>query len=252
MSKACCNTSVGVLISDAARANHLMITRADGQGVAPVAGHALDSHPGWRAAAIAEVSEEIGLEVEFLTDTGVGGWRPNECTRSDKGARGPGHDWRIYRAEVSGVLAPNPRETRGARWYSPTEVQRLSGRTIDYAQGHLTPQDWDAEPGLEPVWLEWLASLGEVAASRAELAIVDQLTRAQPVRVWALEFVPQEGRQVLYTDVSTARRMALSSLLAEEDPERVISLQVATTPRGPRTARLLRCGRIARFSPYEG
>lgn len=250
MIKTCCNTSVGIVITDPDN-RLLMITRADGTGIAPVAGHALDSHPSWRAAAIAEVREETDLTVVDLTDTGVGGWRPNRCGRADPGLRGPGHDWRIYRATVTGCLAPDPRETRGASWYTPAEVQWHADRTIGYGTGAIAGDDWDAIPGLEAVWIEWLADIGMVTASRSDLAIADRLTRPESTRVWAVDFAAQEGRQVLYTDVSTTRRLALAGLLAEQDPERVISLVAATSPDGPRSPRLLRLGRIVGFHPYE-
>ena len=62
MPKQCCKTSVGVLILDEDRTEMLMIERGTAPaGIAPVAGHALDEHDSYEAAAREEVSEEVGL-----------------------------------------------------------------------------------------------------------------------------------------------------------------------------------------------
>ena len=247
----CCQTSVGVVITDRT-GRLLMITRSDGTGIAPVAGHVRDEHASWAEAARAEVAQETGLTVVSLEDTGVGGWRPNRCGRPDPGPGGPGHEWRIYRASVVGDLTPSRRETLGARWYTPVEVQALADRTIEFGIGLYTAEERDAaEPGLEPVWVEWLADLGLIDATPTQIAFADRLTRPAPTRTWAIDFHATDGVQVLYLDMSARRRLALVGLLAETDPSGVISLPAATTPTGPRTRYVLRVGRITNLRPAE-
>lgn len=169
---ACDNLSVGVLITDRA-GRHLMFDRARPPvGVAPVAGH-IDDHGGAEDAARAEVAEEVGLTVTGLTPL-RSAWRDNRCRRAP-GPRGIGHRWTIYRAEVTGDLAPSAEETRNARWLTPAEVQTLADRTAAYAHGEVGDTSWAAAPGIEPVWVEWLAAAGIVAVTPATLSLIDRL-----------------------------------------------------------------------------
>ena len=76
MPKQCCGTSVGVLVLNQGADRLLMITRATAPaGIAPVAGHALDEHASYAAAARAEVAEEVGLQVTALNRMAVGGYQ---------------------------------------------------------------------------------------------------------------------------------------------------------------------------------
>jgi len=245
MPTTCCNTSVGVIITDIA-GRLLLIERADGRGVAPVAGHALDTHPSWADAARTEVAEEVGLTVTSLTDTGVGGWRPNQCGRDLPGLRGVGHEWRIYRADVSGALTPDPRETRGAAWYTLGQVQTLADATIQAAAGKH-----EDSRQLEPVWVEWLSDLGLITISREGVALADRATRPDPMRVWQFDFAAEDlaRPQTLYFDTTQVRRTTLARLLAESDDTAVIGLPVATTVTGPRVRSVLRVGRISNLRP---
>jgi 8-oxo-dGTP pyrophosphatase MutT (NUDIX family) len=170
MRKVCCNTSVGVLISDGPR--HLLLTRPDGKGVAPVAGHVLDEHSSYEDAARAEAREEVGLTVTALTPV-TGGWRANRCGRAP-GPRGHGHDWRVFLAtEWSGAVVPSRRETRAVDWYGPAELQDLANRTCTAAQGRTTRHAWEDDPGLEGVWCRWLADAGLITLSEAQLAAIE-------------------------------------------------------------------------------
>lgn len=254
----CGNASVGVVITDGA-GRLVMVTRAGlPAGIAPPAGHVFDAHTGYRDAAVAEVGEEVGLSVTSLTDTGVGGWRANRCGRSEPGRWGWGHQWRVYRAGVTGSLRPCPGETRGAAWYTPEQVQALAGRTVAYARGQVPEHDWVLRPGIEPVWMAWLADLGHLTATEADLALVDQLTRPAPTRPWIIDFAwqrdasGQTGRQRLYVDLTGTERTALVGLLAETtDPDAVVTLPVGQTPDGPRRGKVLRIVRIVGLHPYD-
>ncbi|MGA5819960.1 NUDIX hydrolase [Kitasatospora sp. NPDC094028] len=172
--KDCDNTSVGVVITDH-QGRYLMFDRATFPvGTAPAAGH-IDDHGSARDAARAEVEEELGLTVTGLTRV-TGCWRDNPCRRRP-GARGTGHDWTVYRATVTGDLAPSARETKNVRWIPPAALQELVDRTVAYAHGWVTDAEFEAEPGIEPVWVQWLADIGAVRVSPDELRQVEQLTR---------------------------------------------------------------------------
>jgi ADP-ribose pyrophosphatase YjhB (NUDIX family) len=178
MGKTCDNASVGVLISDSG--HWLMFERATfPPGIAPAAGHVFDEHSSYEDAARAEVAEELGLTVETLELLPVGGWRPNRCRRTP-GPRGPGHQWQIYQASASGDLRPSARETRNVRWLATDDLQRRASWTAFYATGRLTEQEFLADPGLEPVWVRFLAELGLIRMSNPDLVAVDQLAALAP------------------------------------------------------------------------
>lgn len=173
----CDNTSVGVLISDGAGRWLVFDRNTPPAGVAPAAGH-VDDHGGWEAAAVAEVREELGLNITSLREI-AHGWRDNACRRS-AGGRGTGHSWKIYLAEVTGELAPSQRETRNARWLTTAELQELAGRTAAYAAGGMSAAQFAAAPGIEPVWVRWLADAQVIRVTHADAAATERLA-AQPV-----------------------------------------------------------------------
>lgn len=175
MSKRCDNASVGVLITDN-NDRWLMLERATfPPGIAPAAGHVFDDHTGYEQAARAEVAEELGLTVTALELLPVGGWRPNACRRRP-GPRGVGHQWQIYQATVTGNLNPSRRETRGTRWATRRELQVLADRTAAYARNEFPAADFERAPGIEPVWVRFLAELGLIRTSSADLDNIDRLT----------------------------------------------------------------------------
>lgn len=186
--KTCDNTSVGVIIHDPDR-GLLMFERATfPPGIAPVAGH-IDQHGGVWAAARAEVSEELGLTITSM-DAYAGGWRDNRCRRTP-GPAGVGHGWRVFKAEVTGTLVPSARETRNARWITPTELTDLIHRTRDYATGRITPADFTANPGIEPVWVRWLWPYSTAVLTTDDLDRIDA-TAAVPPWLTALPPTPPE------------------------------------------------------------
>ncbi|MGW1363006.1 NUDIX hydrolase [Streptomyces chartreusis] len=152
---ACDHTSVGVLISSPS--GLLVFERASPPaGIAPVAGH-VDQHGGPKQAAHNEVAEEVGLTVVHLRPL-LNQWRPNHCRRTPTGP--VGHQWWLFRAEVSGALRPCAAEVRAQQWTSAEQLQRLALRTAAHAGGHLSRQEFERRPGLEPVWCSFLHVLG--------------------------------------------------------------------------------------------
>lgn len=154
--------SVGVIVTDP-DGLFLMFERATFPiGIAPPAGH-VDDHATPADAARAEVLEEVGLKVVKLEQLLPEVWRPNRCRRDLPPEAKPddaGHWWTIFGARVTGELAPSARETRGARWYHPHEVNGLMYRTMTYASDGMTHAEWTARPGIEPVWMRWLSRYG--------------------------------------------------------------------------------------------
>ncbi|WP_067491726.1 NUDIX domain-containing protein [Actinomadura hibisca] len=173
--KICDNASVGVLVMNKGCA--LMIERGTAPaGLAPVAGHVFDDHADYADAARAEAAEELGLTLT-VTDLKLArvAWRNNRCRRAP-GPRGIGHHWKVFVAHVADTLVqPSPREVRSVRWMTPRELTDAAWRTLYYAQGHVTEQDWQANPGIEPVWVYFLQSLGLVGVRQAEVIPDDGL-----------------------------------------------------------------------------
>lgn len=166
----CDHTSVGVLISSPA--GLLVFERATPPaGIAPVAGH-IDTHCSPEQAAIAEVTEEVGLTVTRLHMLHHG-WRANRCRRATNGAAG--HQWTLFEAQTSGQLQPSPREVRAPRFLHPGQLQRHALRTAAVATGRITAEEFAARPGLEPVWARFLHDLQLIALPAAVLDRIEEV-----------------------------------------------------------------------------
>lgn len=172
--KACTHAVSAVLITDTAN-RILMIERNTAPyGYAPPAGHAFEhGHPndiGYMAAfvttAVEEVREETGLTIEpgqltLVLDRHAN----NRCRRpAGDGQPGPGHLWRVFEtAAFDGQPhTRSTRETASLRWVGPAELEELATRTIGLTRAEYTAEEFDRNPGLEPVWLWWFSVLGRL------------------------------------------------------------------------------------------
>ncbi|WP_017596408.1 NUDIX domain-containing protein [Nocardiopsis potens] len=184
--KVCDQRTIGAIITDT-EGRLLMITRGTAPaGIAPVAGH-WDLAPGTDHDGLTgpedvvreEVAEEVGLTATAVRPTAVRDvWIPTWCRRRlPDGAAEHGHRWTVYTATVTGILAPDSRETRGAAWYSAAEVEALAERTAAYAAGSIPEEQWQARPGLEPVWVLIYARLGHIALAAGDLEAIASLAR---------------------------------------------------------------------------
>ena len=160
MAKVCDHTSVGVIVRDN-EGRYALLKRARFPiGIAPPAGH-IDDHGGAEQAAVDEVSEELGISVkDKLQRTAIYERRvDNRCRREG----GDHHIWYIFEATIESTkLRPSPDETKGADWYDQEKLQAFADRTDAYLAGKLSEADWEANPGLEEVWVPFLHELGYI------------------------------------------------------------------------------------------
>jgi 8-oxo-dGTP pyrophosphatase MutT (NUDIX family) len=161
MEKYCDNQSVGVVLRHEAGGFALLKRARFPIGIAPPAGH-IDTHGNPEQAAVEEVGEELGvkLAVSALRQTAIFERRvDNVCRRVGGGF----HIWNVYEATTDAVaLHPDKDETHGAAWYSSAAVRALAERTWRFQQGKIGDSEWESNPGLEPVWLDFLSELGHI------------------------------------------------------------------------------------------
>jgi ADP-ribose pyrophosphatase YjhB (NUDIX family) len=150
----CDHKSVGILVRKNDRLL-LIERRRPPYGFAPPAGH-VDGRQ-IESAAVSELAEEVGLKAVSLTCVAQGR-RQNKCRRMG----GDWHDWWIFEATVTGEIDPNPKEVGQVIWCTEIELQSLAERTQRYKRGLVSALAWQADPGLEPVWLDWLLEIGEL------------------------------------------------------------------------------------------
>ncbi|MEE2036116.1 NUDIX hydrolase [Nocardiopsis sp. CT-R113] len=180
----CCGTSVGARVRR--RTNngweYLLIGRAWWPiGQAPVAGHVYDAHTDVIDALVAEMHEEVGLEVvsyELLHEV-----RLTNLCMSLPAAPVAGHHWWLYDVEASGELHPDPEETTGARWVSAAELQRLADITTFHALAGRPARTLPHE-ALEAVWVTHFAATGDIRATPAALGAVERLYSTPPDEYW--------------------------------------------------------------------
>ncbi len=148
----CDHTSVGLVVYKGD--SILLIERNQFPfGFAAPAGH-VDGDPDFETAARRELQEETGLQAETLEPL-LEKRVENECKRED----GTWHQWNIYRATVSGETKPNEDEVKQLGWYSRDEIMELAGKTESLRAGNISEEEWNANPGLEPVWYDFFKML---------------------------------------------------------------------------------------------
>jgi NTP pyrophosphatase (non-canonical NTP hydrolase) len=164
-----------IVIDDQHRA--LIGDRTDDVGYAPVTSHVADPGAGYRDAAIEAVALHVGLTVTELAEI-TGGWRGDRCV-SGNSAQGTGHTWQIYQATVTGdladVLTVDQGRYHSVRWADSGELQQRAHRTLAFAVGDVTAEQWNLEPGLAPVWVYWLHITGLITMSRSDLDVIEHL-----------------------------------------------------------------------------
>ncbi|MEU8272624.1 hypothetical protein AB0B89_36430, partial [Sphaerisporangium sp. NPDC049002] len=77
-----------------------------------------------------------------------------------------------------GDLNPSTRETRDVRWLTAAQLQELADRTVAYARGSISTAEFEANPGMEPVWVQWYVAAGVVTCALEDLDLIDTVAAA--------------------------------------------------------------------------
>ena len=163
--KVCDNKSVGVFIFYfentllAQDGRLLLIERATFPwGWTIPAGH-LDGEVSYAKQACVELEEEVGLTFSHndLSPFFLGRLH-NKCRRE----QGDFHDWEVYTTVTSrlDVVRCNPREVKNFCWVGKAQLQELRLRAEQRLAGKISDEEWQSDPGLEPLTLEWLKLRG--------------------------------------------------------------------------------------------
>lgn len=154
MAKICDHKSVGMLVWR----NEKLLLIERGRfpfAFAPPAGHC--DGDDYESTAKKELQEEVGLIAESLKLL-IEGRKENPCRRED----GTWHYWQIFEVEAVGDVERSEEETKQARWVSKEELKALATRTEEYRAGKISEEVWEKNPGLEPVWYDWMKELNIV------------------------------------------------------------------------------------------
>jgi len=151
----CNNTSAGIiLLSPDQQSLFIQRRQRFPWGWACPAGH-VDEGETYHHAVIRELKEETGLDagadIHLVLEADIN----NQCQRPN----GSWHHWRVYQASASGQISENKDEAEGAGWYPLTRIAELARRTEVYRAGLISEAAWQAEPGLEGVWYDFLVAL---------------------------------------------------------------------------------------------
>ncbi len=152
MAKQCDHTSVGMFVWKNDKL--LLIERAKFPfGFAVPAGH-VDGDKTFEDSAIRELKEEVGLNAENL-ELVIENRKENPCRREG----GTWHYWKIYKVVTTGDIERSKDETKKVGWYTKEQIKKLANRTEEYNNKKITEDDWNKNPGLEPVMYEWFKEL---------------------------------------------------------------------------------------------
>lgn len=133
---------------------------------------------------LGETKEETGLEVVDYKLIYADLWRPSVCKRTSQRAE-PGHFWTVYETECRGAPIEAPDENSGLRWVDDRELHELAVIALAYAEGRLTHEEWDAQPGIEPLWVRNYVLAGRLPTgfwTAEKLRKIDELCLTIPVK----------------------------------------------------------------------
>lgn len=150
--KICDHKSVGIIVK---KENKILFIerKKPPYGFAPPAGH-VDNKGSFKNAAKEELEEEVGLTATDLTLL-LEGKKNNPCRRKN----GSWHYWKIYQAKTSGEIKRSKSETKQVKWLDSKDILPLAKRTNKHLKDEISQKEWEQNPGLEPVWLEWFKEL---------------------------------------------------------------------------------------------
>jgi len=153
----CNNTSVGILV---VRYGALLLIerRRPPYGWTLPAGH-VDPGEDYETAARRELREEAGLTATAMTLVHSGRYA-NRCQRPG----GDWHRWAVYKATTEGNPARSLTETKAMTWADRPALGGLAQVTRQHLAAEADRGTWRQQPGLGPVFLPILGSLGWVGA----------------------------------------------------------------------------------------
>ena len=152
MSKVCDHPSVGMLVWKDDKL--LLIERAKFPfGFAIPAGH-VDGDKTFEESAMRELKEEVGLDTKEIKLV-IEGKKENHCRRES----GTWHYWKIYQVNIEGNIERSESETKQANWYTKDQIRELGNKTERYNKKEIPEEEWNQNPGLEPVMYEWFKEL---------------------------------------------------------------------------------------------
>jgi len=152
MSKLCDHTSVGMFVWNEDKL--LLIERAKFPfGYAIPAGH-VDGDKTYEDAARRELKEEVGFDTKKM-EIIFEGRKENPCRREG----GAWHYWKLYKVVTDGFLSRSMDETKKVGWYSKDQIRELAKRTELYKEGRISQEEWERDPGLEILMLDWVNEL---------------------------------------------------------------------------------------------
>ena len=150
--KICDHTSVGMFVWKDGEL--LLIERAKFPfGFAVPAGH-VDGDTSYEESAQRELREEVGLDAGDLKLVAEGR-RENRCRREG----GTWHHWKMYEITVTGNINRSEDETKQVGWYTKEQIRALGEKTQKYNAKEISEEDWEKNPGLEPIMYDWFKEL---------------------------------------------------------------------------------------------
>ncbi|HAR99894.1 MAG: NUDIX hydrolase [Candidatus Moranbacteria bacterium GW2011_GWC2_37_73] len=150
--KICDHKSVGMIVRNDEKI--LLIERMKPPyAFALPAGH-IDGHESFEEMAKIELFEETGLVAKSLKLL-IEGRKENPCRRIN----GNWHYWKIFEVEAEGEVERSLFETKQIKWVNMDEMKNIALRTEDYRAGKISEEKWKKNPGLEPVWHDWMKEL---------------------------------------------------------------------------------------------
>ncbi|NVN97029.1 NUDIX hydrolase [Candidatus Nomurabacteria bacterium] len=152
MANICDHKSVGMLVYKEDKI--LLIERGRSPfAFAMPAGH-VDEDATFEEAAIRELKEEVGVDAKSI-ELVAEGRKENKGRRVDC----TWHYWKIYKVEVEGKIDRSLDETKQAGFYSIDQIKIFAERTEKYLNKEIEEEEWNKNPGLEPVMYEWFKEL---------------------------------------------------------------------------------------------
>lgn len=140
----CSRRRVGVILSD--KTGRVFMYRHPSAGVTAITTHPGTEHT-WHEEARNTIYNWTGQYIDNIQVLSASAL-PEKCGKAIVG-----HYWVVLGATIDQIRPPmNAYPLYPELWTTQQHRQALLQRTIRYAHGELTQQQWDENPGLHPSW----------------------------------------------------------------------------------------------------